>query len=411
MNLDNFWEKAPHPPQVGPFRDGAFTSRLHDERSAAVLGVALGVSFLVCFLTGLYSHQLQQPASWFTAFPRPAGLYRLTQGLHVATGIASIPLLFAKLWTVFPKLFTWPPFRSGGQAIERLFLLPLIGGSLFLLFSGINNINGRYPYGAFTFPDGHWYASWITMGSLIVHIGAKVGTTRAALKRARRDQTYIAIAESDTDPFERHGMSRKAFFATAFGASGLVTLFTIGQTIRPLSKLALLAPRRSDTGPQGFPVNRTAANAGVANVDMTQYRMIVHGRGLTPREFTYAELLALPQRTAELPIACVEGWSSSQVWTGVSMRTLLSAAGAGAESDVLVSSIPPKATPSNPKPRRPNYGTSELTAKMVRDPDTLLALKVNGEALHPDHGFPVRLIAPNRPGVLQTKWLNEIEVM
>jgi len=31
---------------------------------------------------------------------RPAGLYRITQGLHVITGLASIPLLLAKLWAV-----------------------------------------------------------------------------------------------------------------------------------------------------------------------------------------------------------------------------------------------------------------------------------------------------------------------
>ena len=39
-------------------------------------------------------------------------LYRVTQGVHVATGLASIPLLLAKLWAVYPKLFTWPPFSS-----------------------------------------------------------------------------------------------------------------------------------------------------------------------------------------------------------------------------------------------------------------------------------------------------------
>jgi DMSO/TMAO reductase YedYZ molybdopterin-dependent catalytic subunit len=40
----------------------------------------------------------------------------------------------------------------------------------------------------------------------------------------------------------------------------------------------------------------------------------------------------------------------------------------------------------------------------------LLALLVNGEELHIDHGFPVRLMAPNRPGVNQTKWLERVVV-
>ena len=88
-----------------------FRSPLHSERTAAVLGIALGVTFSVCFLTGLWSHLVQHPPEWFSRPPRPAGLYRVSQGVHVATGLASIPLLFAKLWTVYPKLFTWPPFR------------------------------------------------------------------------------------------------------------------------------------------------------------------------------------------------------------------------------------------------------------------------------------------------------------
>ena len=44
------------------------------------------------------------------------------------------------------------------------------------------------------------------------------------------------------------------------------------------------------------------------------------------------------------------------------------------------------------------------------DDDTLLALELNGEALSIDHGFPCRLIAPDRPGVLQTKWVARLEV-
>ena len=41
---------------------------------------------------------------------------------------------------------------------------------------------------------------------------------------------------------------------------------------------------------------------------------------------------------------------------------------------------------------------------------TLLAMQVNGEPLHLDHGFPIRLIAPARLGVNQTKWLAKVIV-
>ena len=41
----------------------------------------------------------------------------------------------------------------------------------------------------------------------------------------------------------------------------------------------------------------------------------------------------------------------------------------------------------------------------------LLATHVNGQRLNLDHGYPLRLIAPNRAGVLNTKWLTRIEVL
>ena len=57
------------------------------------------------------------------------------------------------------------------------------------------------------------------------------------------------------------------------------------------------------------------------------------------------------------------------------------------------------------------YSRTVLPARHARDDHTLIALQVNGEQISLDHGFPCRLIAPSRPGVLQTKWLSRIEVV
>jgi len=56
------------------------------------------------------------------------------------------------------------------------------------------------------------------------------------------------------------------------------------------------------------------------------------------------------------------------------------------------------------------YSSSEVDAGQMSDPDTMLALELNGEELHIDHGFPVRLIGPNRPGVQQTKRVTKVVV-
>ncbi len=73
------------------------------------LGIWLGTAFTICFITGLVSHGIQHPPWWFDWPSRPVNLYRINQGVHVATGLAAIPLLLAKLWAVYPKLFQWPP--------------------------------------------------------------------------------------------------------------------------------------------------------------------------------------------------------------------------------------------------------------------------------------------------------------
>jgi DMSO/TMAO reductase YedYZ molybdopterin-dependent catalytic subunit len=57
------------------------------------------------------------------------------------------------------------------------------------------------------------------------------------------------------------------------------------------------------------------------------------------------------------------------------------------------------------------YRATTLNPAFAADPDTLLALDVGDEPLHLEHGFPLRLIAPNNPGVLQTKWVATVTVL
>jgi DMSO/TMAO reductase YedYZ molybdopterin-dependent catalytic subunit len=60
---------------------------------------------------------------------------------------------------------------------------------------------------------------------------------------------------------------------------------------------------------------------------------------------------------------------------------------------------------------RGSFASSFVPANVASGSNTLLALKLHGEDLDLDHGYPCRLIAPARPGVLQTKWLDRVEVL
>jgi DMSO/TMAO reductase YedYZ molybdopterin-dependent catalytic subunit len=178
----------------------------------------------------------------------------------------------------------------------------------------------------------------------------------------------------------------------------LVGITSVGQSVPALGPIAVLAPRKPNIGPQGLPVNRTAEAAGVTPVvDSWQFTV----KGPKQLSFSLDELRSLPQSKSTLPIACVEGWSQGGRWEGIRIKDLLELCNAPEGSSVRVLSME----------KGGFYATTELPPQFATDPLTLLALKLNGDYLALDHGYPARIIAPNRPGVLQTKWVHRLEVV
>ncbi|MEV7673938.1 molybdopterin-dependent oxidoreductase [Streptomyces sp. NPDC088752] len=386
--------RVPRPPSRAPsaLRPPSFNGRLHDARTATAVGRWLGAAFGVCLLTGLVSHYLQHPPGWLAdRLPaRPVWGYRLTQGLHVASGIAALVLLPVKLWAVYPRLFTWPPVRSVRHALERLSIAVLVATAVFQVVTGLLNIVEWYPW-SFSFVPVHFAVAWVVTGSILLHVAVKAPEIGARGSR-RSEGTRSLPAEDVTD--------RRSLLLGVGGAVGVVTLTTVGQSVTPLKAFDLLAPRSPDHGPQGLPVNRTAAAAGVAADDLGQWRLEVVGP--LPYALGLDELRAMPSARARLPIACVEGWSVDAEWEGVRVRDLLERAGGRPGRDALrVTSLEARGA----------YRVMEMGAEYADDPLTLLALALNGQRLSLDHGFPARIIAPNRPGVLQTKWVHRLEVL
>jgi DMSO/TMAO reductase YedYZ molybdopterin-dependent catalytic subunit len=368
----------------------SFPSRLHDPRTATVIGRWLGVAVAVCFLTGLFSHLQQTTPGWLVIPSRPASLYRVSQGLHVLTGTAMVPLLLAKLWTVYPKLFArlpWPPSRQAlGMALERLSILVLVSALALELFIGFLNTLQWYPW-PFPFRQTHYALAWIIVGALLVHVAVKLPLITQHWRRIREP-----LPEATT------GMTRRALFRTVAGATAVVGITSVGQSVPALGPVAVLAPRKPGIGPQGLPVNRTAKDAGVSLIG-AGWRFTIEGP--RPLSYTIDELRRLPQNRSDLPIACVEGWSQGARWEGIRVRDLLRLCGAPDGSRVRVVSME----------KGRFYATSELPPEFAEDPLTLLALRLNGGELALDHGYPARIIAPNRPGVLQTKWVHRLEVL
>jgi DMSO/TMAO reductase YedYZ molybdopterin-dependent catalytic subunit len=385
----------PTPPDAlrrGPFRETAFSSPARSSRLTSQLGVALGICFAVCFLTGLLSHAIQHPPGWFWWPARPVALYRFTQGLHVATGIATFPILSIKVWSVYPKLFSWPPARSVGHALERLFIVGLMAAALFQLVTGLLNVSHWYSLMPWGFLPAHYWTAWLVVGAILVHVATKLPVIQDSLRRTSRSNVdKLAVGA---------GLTRRGVLTTAGAAVAAVTVATVGETVRPLSWLSVLAPRRPDIGPQRLPVNMTAVGAGVVDTARDPgYRLMLKGPA-GQRLLSLDDLAAMPQRTSDLPITCVEGWSAGASWAGVRLFDLIALVGGSTNDSVLVESL-----------QEGGYRSTVVDPPRVADSLTLLALHLNGEPLHLDHGYPCRLIAPNRPGVLQTKWVGAVTVM
>lgn len=375
--------------------DATDDTDLRSPRVTARIGVALGISFTICFATGLLSHWIQQPPSWFAWVSRPVWVYRVTQGIHVISGCVAIPLLLAKLAVVYPKLFEKPLLGSPVRLLERGSIAILVSASIFQLTTGLLNIAQWYPW-RFFFTTTHHAMAYVVIGALAVHVAVKLPIIRDALTGPLDEE-----ADQSRESPSRRGpiVSRRGLLALTAAAAGISAIAFAGQTVTPLRRTAFLAPR-SGNGPQGLPVNRTAQAARVVeSASSDDFRLTV-ARGNVMRTLSLSELRALPQNTVTLPIACVEGWSALATWSGIRFIDLAALVDAPHDATLRVISL-----------ERGPYGVSTLPMAQSRDPLTLLALRLNGEELDLDHGFPCRLIAPDLPGVMQTKWVSRIEVM
>ena len=156
------------------------------------------------------------------------------------------------------------------------------------------------------------------------------------------------------------------------------------------------------------------------------HRIALDGLVDRPRSYTVAELqTAFATRTVTATMQCAgnrrahlqdvektsgDPWDVGAIgnaaWTGVALCDVLAAAGIqDGASFVGTTGADDVDVDGETAP----FGASISIAKAL-EPDVLIAWAMNGEALAPEHGAPLRLVVPGYAGVRSAKWLTRIEV-
>jgi DMSO/TMAO reductase YedYZ molybdopterin-dependent catalytic subunit len=166
----------------------------------------------------------------------------------------------------------------------------------------------------------------------------------------------------------------------------------------------------------------------VADLDLQSWRLIVEGRVERQLQLSYDDLLRMPPRSLVALLECAGNgrqfltpktqglqWEAGAVgnaeWTGVPLAAILDRAGLKADAvEVVLEGADAGEVNVEPKSPGPIHYSRSLPLDKARQPEVLLAYKMNGAELTADRGFPVRAIVPGWYGMASVKWLRRIVV-
>ncbi|HET7086728.1 MAG TPA: molybdopterin-dependent oxidoreductase [Rhizomicrobium sp.] len=157
----------------------------------------------------------------------------------------------------------------------------------------------------------------------------------------------------------------------------------------------------------------TTRGSYVPDIDPRQHTLTIHGLVDRPLTFTMEDLKRLPSVTRLHFIECAgnrhngraknvqesHGMTSCAEWTGVPLSTLLKECGLKGGATWFVAEGAEEVK-----------GASSMPIAKAMD-DCLVAYGMNGEAVRPQNGYPLRLMVPGYEGIFHTKWLRRIKIV
>jgi sulfane dehydrogenase subunit SoxC len=157
----------------------------------------------------------------------------------------------------------------------------------------------------------------------------------------------------------------------------------------------------------------TTRGSFLPDIDPREHTLMIHGLVDRPLTFSMADLKRFPSVTRLHFIECAgnrstpraktvqesHGMTSCAEWTGVLLSTLLKEAGVKGSASWFVA-----------EGKEEVKGASSMPLAKAMD-DVLVAYGMNGEAVRPQNGFPLRLMVPGFEGIFHTKWLQRIKLV
>jgi sulfoxide reductase catalytic subunit YedY len=133
-------------------------------------------------------------------------------------------------------------------------------------------------------------------------------------------------------------------------------------------------------------------------IDIKSWNLkVVHKNEGELLSLNYRQLKRMDMVTKKVLLICPGWFADYAEWEGVDLDTILNRAGVGSDYNQITFT------------GEDGYQRS-LPRHDVENNLLILALRVNGKTLPPEHGYPVRLVAEDIYGGRWVKWVSEIEV-
>ncbi len=180
----------------------------------------------------------------------------------------------------------------------------------------------------------------------------------------------------------------------------VVILFGVGLLANLTSNKPESVEIREYQGQDLSSINDLRENSirGPQYIDEQTYRLILTGLVKNNITYTYDDVVT-EHRAYEkvVTLHCVEGWSATILWEGVSLKDLFEEAGVQPTANTVVFRA------------YDGYSTS-LPLDYIFNNDIIIAYKMNGLVLPPERGFPFQLVAESKWGYKWIKWIIKIEL-